>query len=641
MTPANSHEGPSTAAPRGLMAFLSRPITLFPPGLSQTPAKLLNQAALPAPITDLIQHVTRRTRLWPRERLDVTRELIAHFRDGVEAGHPPDDLVRAFGEPAHAARLIRRAKKRCRPAAWRAAVRTLQAALLLFAVIAAVYSFAAARAFISHPTIARNFLDELNAPIVKLPDSDRAWPLYRAAYLALPPLPKELSADFPNIEPSDPRWPVAMDYLAACTTSIDLVRQAAQKPTLGRALTMTPDAELESHAQLLAGVEADKAREAVRLIMDHAPTDPNPPLVNVLLPHLGHARHFARILALDVRAAVHANDSMRATADLEAMFRLSAHMSDNSFLIGGLVELAINSLAVETLSRILADSPAIFTDDQLASLARLAARDPSPISFQGEILWFDDMLQRIYSDDGDADGHLTVDGARLLRSYLASWSSTAQTDPWHSVSDTVRDTFEVPFDSLLGASRKESRDLYITMINRTAAYASLPPWDRPELSPDAEFEQFLASGGRNRYPLVWILMPALSRAVWAHDEAAQPRDALLVAIACQLYKRKFSQYPPSLDALPTSLLAQIPLDMFNGKPLRYTLRDAKPVIYSFGPDRKDDHARPFAKPKPGGPHWMTAQQAKDALKGPTAAEIDGDWVLWPPEPRKPKTTESH
>ena len=122
--------------------------------------------------------------------------------------------------------------------------------------------------------------------------------------------------------------------------------------------------------------------------------------------------------------------------------------------------------------------------------------------------------------------------------------------------------------------------------------------------------------------------------------AVQQRDALLVAIACELYKRKFAQYPPSLDALPTSLLAQTPLDIFDGRPLRYTLRNDRPVIYSLGPDRKDDNARPFAKPNPGGPRWMTAQQAKDALKGPNAAEIDGDWVLWPPEPKKTMPAES-
>lgn len=640
MTPANSREGPTTAAPRGLMAFLSRPITLFPPGLSHTPADLLNDAALPAPITDLIQHVTRRSRLWPREKLDVTRELIAHFRDALETGHPPDELVRDFGEPADAARLIRRAKKRCRPAAWRAAVRTLQAALLLFALTAAVYSFAAARAFMSHPTIARNYLDELNAPIVKLPDSDRAWPLYRAAYLALPPLPKELAKDFPDIEPSDPRWPLALDYLAACATSIDLVRQAANKPALGRPLTTVTDIELEMHSQMLAGINPDEARKSAEQAANAAASDPNPPLINVLLPHVGHGRHFARILALDTRAAASANNNARAATDLESMFRLSAHMSDNAFLIGGLVELAIHNLTCQTLAQLLDENPSFFTDEQLASLAHAASRGPATLSFQGEILGFDDILQRVYSDDGRGDGHLTADGSRLLRSYVSTWFTGDHADPWHAVSDKVRDALEVPFDSLVGASRKETRDLYANMISRTAAYAALAPWNRPGLSPDAEFEQFMSQGGRSRYTLVWMLMPALSSAVWKYDTTVQPRDALLVAIACELYNRRFAHYPASLDALPTSLLAQIPLDIFDGKPLRYTLRDAKPVIYSLGPDRKDDNARPFAKPNPSGPRWMTAQQAKEALTGPTAAEIDGDWILWPPAPRKPKTADT-
>ncbi|MFO0834959.1 MAG: hypothetical protein U0638_08320 [Phycisphaerales bacterium] len=644
MTPASSSDS-GAQAPRGLMAFLSRPITLFPPGLSQTPARLLADAALPAPIAGLIAEVTRRTRLWPREKLDVTRELIAHFRDGIEAGRSPDDLVRDFGVPADAARLIRRAKKRCRPVAWRAMRRTLQAALLFLALVAVVYTFAAVRAFTSHPTIARNYLEELNAPIAQVPDSDRAWPLYRAAYLALPALPKELAADFPNIEPSDPRWPLALDYLAACAKSLDLARQATRKPCLGRELTMTPDAELETHSQFLAGVEPEKAREAVRLIMDRAPIDPNPPLVNLLLPHLGHGRNFARILSLDARAAASVSDNTRAAEDLEAMFRLATHMSGDAFLIGGLVELAIHAQTRQTLAQLLRDTPSLFTDEQLASFAHAASRGPSHIALNGEVLWLEDILQRVYSDDGNSDGHLTVDGARLLRSYLTSWTSTAQTDPWHGASDKVRDAFEVPFDSLVGASRKETRDLYANMISHAMTYASLAPWNRPDLSPDAEFEQFMSEGGRSRYTLVWLLMPALSKAVWSYDHAAQERDALLVAIACELYKRRFSEYPPSLDALPTSLLSQVPRDMFDGQPLRYTLRDtprgARPVIYSVGPDRKDDAARPIANSNNVPPHWMSAQQARAQLQGAKAAEIDGDWILWPPEPRKKLPADSH
>lgn len=642
MTPASSSDS-GNPAPRGLMAFLSRPITLFPPGLSHTPAKLLAEAALPAPLSALIELIARRTRLWPREKLDVTRELIAHFRDGLEAGRAPEDLAREFGDPADAARLIRRAKKRCRPVAWRAMRRTLQAALLFLALVAVVYTFAAVRAFTSHPTIARNYLEELNAPIDKVPDGDRVWPLYRAAYLALPALPKDLAADFPNIEPSDPRWPQALEYLAASAKSLDLVRQGSTRPALGRPLSTKIDEELEVHSQFLAGIAPDQARENLRLVWNAMPPEPNPPLITLMLPHIRSGRNFGNLLALDVVSAVNSGDAARAAADLETMFRLAAYMSHDSFLIGNLVELAINALACQTLARVLAEHPSLFTDDQLAALAHAAARPPSPISFDGELLGFDDILQRIYSDDGNSDGHLTVDGARLLRSYMSAWNAT-KSDPWHGASDNVRDAFEVPFHSVVGASRKETRDVYADFIARAAAYAAIEPWNRPELSPDAEFDQFISRGGRVRYPLVRILMPALSNAAWAHDKAAQPRGALLVAIACELYKRRFSEYPPSLDALPTSLLAQVPRDMFDGKPMRYTLRDtpqgARPVIYSVGPDRKDDAGRSIANLNSLPPRWMSAQQARAQLQGAKASEIDGDWILWPPEPRTPKSTDT-
>ena len=79
-------------------------------------AGLLVAAELPAPIPDTIRTTTRKTRLWRLEQTDVARELIAHFRDGLNAGTPPE-LVAAFGDPVITARLIRRAKKRNRKAA--------------------------------------------------------------------------------------------------------------------------------------------------------------------------------------------------------------------------------------------------------------------------------------------------------------------------------------------------------------------------------------------------------------------------------------------------------------------------------------------------------------------------------------------
>src|SRR5688572_13029944 len=67
--------------------------------LRVTVRRTISAAALPATIEGMIERVIRRTRLWKREKLEVARELLAHFADGLEAGRSSDELVKAFGDP--------------------------------------------------------------------------------------------------------------------------------------------------------------------------------------------------------------------------------------------------------------------------------------------------------------------------------------------------------------------------------------------------------------------------------------------------------------------------------------------------------------------------------------------------------------
>ena len=95
---------------------------------------LVNNAGLPHSLAALVLDVTRRTRLRRREQVDVARELLAHFCDGLESGATGDALSAGFGNPVQAAKLIRRAKKRNRSLLWHAWVntwRTIGAVLLL------------------------------------------------------------------------------------------------------------------------------------------------------------------------------------------------------------------------------------------------------------------------------------------------------------------------------------------------------------------------------------------------------------------------------------------------------------------------------------------------------------------------------
>jgi predicted permease len=76
--------------------------------------RLLASSELPTAIQARVRAIVGAARLRPAERVDVTRELIAHFQDGLAAGGSAAALLEAFGDNADAAAMIQAAKRRGR-----------------------------------------------------------------------------------------------------------------------------------------------------------------------------------------------------------------------------------------------------------------------------------------------------------------------------------------------------------------------------------------------------------------------------------------------------------------------------------------------------------------------------------------------
>lgn len=125
---------------------------------------------LPPSLRELIGRAAAGRGMSRAERADVARELTAHFREGLEAGIPPERLAEAFGDAAAAARLIARARRRTRPAALRLMHVTLKSAAVA-AVLAYVSS--AARLHWGEPPLApvaeRAVFAEILAPDTETP----------------------------------------------------------------------------------------------------------------------------------------------------------------------------------------------------------------------------------------------------------------------------------------------------------------------------------------------------------------------------------------------------------------------------------------------------------------------------------------
>lgn len=88
---------------------------------------------------------------------------------------------------------------------------------------------------------------------------------------------------------------------------------------------------------------------------------------------------------------------------------------------------------------------------------------------------------------------------------------------------------------------------------------------------------------------------------------------LIVDLALSAHHSRTGHYPDTLSALVPSELSAVPSDPFSGRPLIYTVKDDAYVLYSVGPDRRDDHGKPLLEKA----RWDQAT---------------GDVVLSPPSP---------
>lgn len=581
-------------------------------------ARACEQADLPASLRGLLIQTVRATRLWRTEKADVAAELIAHFRDGIEAGRTPDQLIAAFGDSLVAARLIRRAKKQSRPLSWKLWLLLWKSIGALLILSALLYLVLFVRYHTGSPVVKVNPIATLNAPALSIPTEERAWSRYKLAISAYTKPHDDLMlprAQWPRIPADSPYRDLALATLEANRAALEHVHAAAAMPRLGYILSIqvepdSPWANLGSDVPPLQDPERPD----------------NPPAIGILLPSLGEFRKFTLLLMLDSMLARERQDAPRLARNIRSILAMAEHSRELPFLISDLVAIALATRACEEVQETLHRFPDLLSDQDLTSLAHTLAAFPRDsddiVRYASEASIFDDVLQRIYTDDGRGNGRITAKGMRLMHSIIAgadSHSTQSMLDPISTAMLADRASMKREYDTLMAAAIAEAR-------------RPLWTWSRdPGEHIDARASDFL---WRQRYAIIGDLIAAVGKAAAAEHRFTQTRDATLTAIALTISKRRTGSYPASLDTLVPDLLPAIPRDIFDGKPLRYTLIDGSPVIYSVGVDRKDDGGRPPQNPGPGlAAVWRPLEQLEAYMANSASrGTVDGDWVLFPPLP---------
>ncbi len=481
---------------------------------------------------------------------------------------------------------------------WWLLSRTLAIVLVLsvlgYTLLTAVY-------FSRRPTISHNYWDEINADRI-VPAEERAWPLYREAGLRLEPADATRIRDDYDHGPLDPDWPKLVELLERNQKSLDLARQAAKLPKLGYLFGDPED------------LAAAKVAKKEWYSDDFSLASENQTLLVADASGLHLLQKLAKLLVLDTALAAEVGDAKRAELNLQSLITISEQtVQPRALTFEQLIALQIFNLALESTGRVLRDYPALFSDTQLRDLAhRLAAYRDGDLSFDaaGERISFDDQLQRVYSDNGSGGGLISADGFRFL--------------------DYLNDKAELPFERMLEpgaavliAGREDERQYFNATMSELIALRTGPPWtwDYEEIY---NAEERLFPGGL-RHILTYLYTPAVGAVIDTGERTIQQRDALLTAIALVLYHRRHDAWPKRLEQLVPGLLPEVPPDRFDGHPLRYVVRDNRPLLYSIGNDYHDDGGRSSED--------VHTRIGPRPPRERLPAESEGAWILWPTKPR--------
>ena len=290
------------------------------------------------------------------------------------------------------------------------------------------------------------------------------------------------------------------------------------------------------------------------------------PDIFLQLPELTKPRQVARLLQLHRRFETAAGRLGSAIDDTNAMFRVADHAGRAPTLVNALVSIAVESMAVKNVEELL---PALTSQQQVV---RLKLDDPDRIArvmrrgLVGEeaagIATFSDLI----------DGRLDV--ASLTNTAAFNGPTPASTG-----GAFVR-------LALLGNDVDDYRE---TMASFRGLLAKPFYEIQPELR-NLDHRILHARGF-----LTTILMPGLTPCLSKSAQLAAELECARLAVLATDYRIAKGELPPTLQSLMPDYLTELPLDPFDGKPLRMKRTADELVIYSIGPDLKDDGGMEFDK----------------------------------------------
>ena len=439
----------------------------------------------------------------------------------------------------------------------------------------------------------RDFIEEMNATVKSIPLPQRAWPQLRSA---VDRLDLDQTGSFGTevekiVKSSDPslrdRW------FSANREALHSLRTALRLPSLGRSWgPMIPDGP--DHFLLLNPNE--RAALALGDPNNMLSVEEGDLLIGLPLRFLQPMRSMARLLQADARFAVQAGDPSRAVDDCIAMLDVARLCQQDPMLLSQLTGLAIRSLAHSTVLELLSTDSVGSDDRLLQRLAQALSVPIDPVSFAGERMILEDIMQRFYSVDEHGDGVFLVSG--LPEAYRMTSIGMPRLIMTNGV--RLHELVLQPFVARAAGTRKQVLATFEGLVSEARKLRDTNPWAIDWTALETRQEALVSNGllrGVHRFPLP-LVTPGFGPLVIASQGSRFMHHCVRLMVALHQFRIRHGHWPQALEALQPDLLTDLPRDPYDGALLRYEVRDDHPVVWSVGLDGIDHGGSFAAKPSP-------------------------------------------
>src|SRR5665213_2234543 len=319
------------------------------------------------------------------------------------------------------------------------------------------------------------------------------------------------------------------------------------------------------------------------------------------LPHLAQMKRAVQKLDAATVCDLHFGDTGAAETNILTMLGLVQKNAAEGLLISHLVRIAITAIAVTPTWELLQATN--LTDAQLAALQKgweqMDFLSDATNAFVTERAWVINEIEKLRASPGE---FAKVFGGT---SFMSGFGSSASSGWWESLTERPR---YVIGETMWRSTWSYSDELH-TLKSETVILETL----RAMQTNRSQFYKVDYDAMNTRLSSLGITNSgaALFRALEIPDfsdyfggvglgpvvnkmiQIETARRVVVAAIALKRFQLKHGKLPGSLDELSPEFFAKVPIDPYDGKPLRYHPKaDGRYLLYSVGEDGVDDGGNP-------------------------------------------------